>query len=444
MFTAQALNQLGSPMNVFSRIVFRGLIALMIVAISSCSSTAPSDPTGGNEVTPVIDLEYKDNTRVFGVDEVDVLIDSDTTSGTYTFDATKFGPEAKAGDVIIVSGKIMRKVVSSATAGGQTVVETEDAVLTDAVKNGTIAWVEQPEFGNLGSMRWGSGEVQTTGDEEIAAGDTLMFEITRSGVRHVVQIIPKTSDGKLSACDFTFQMTKVEAGKVNIVMLAKGEMTMPVQETKIVIKNGVVDDVIANNRTIKCNLEFTMSAAAAAGGDHSLVLPGAALQFPIRYLPTPSGLLVPNPIPMSIGIGIQFVTKVSMPSAESSAQASAKLSISTDAGFEYHGTSVSSSAKLNNEEIKDGSFDAAAFIGIPVNVEFGVAFPRVSLNIVGQEFAWIHTGFTTGATLQWGPVCKSGYAKMTVEGGYNFGFLGLPTIELKKNFVEREKRIDCD
>ena len=419
------------------------LLLLGALMLASCSEDAAVNPPGG-EIEAVYDVEYQDHATVFDEDEQDVLVSADTASGTNVYDASYFSSDPEPGDVIVVSGTSMRKVKSVRKEGNTYVIETEDAVLTDVVKNGTIAWNFTPDWTDVSRFKWEGGRVQDLRDHVTAPGDTLQFEIERSGVKHVVQIVPKLQDGQLTVCDFIFQMTKEQAGKPTIVFLGKGSMSMPRQKTKIVVKDGKVSELRSDNNALQCDIELSMSAAGQQGGDHSLTLPGAAVEIPIRYLPTPAGGLVPNPIPMSIGIGVQFVTQISMPSTEASAQATAKLSISTDTGFEYKGTTVEAKATLNSEDIRDGDFDAAALIGVPVNVEFGFAFPRVSLNIVGQEFAWVHTGFTAGSELQWGPVCKSGYAKMVVQGGYNFGFVGLSQIELKKTFVEREKSINCD
>ena len=118
--------------------------------------------------------------------------------------------------------------------------------------------------------------------------------------------------------------------------------------------------------------------------------------------------------------------------------------MSADAGFEYKGTTVSTSGSLGKEQITDGTFDSAANIGFPIDVQFGVAFPRVGLNIAGQELAYVHTGFTTGSSLNWGPLCKKGYVKMVVEGGYELKVLGQTLAEQKKVFVERQKEAKGD
>jgi hypothetical protein len=133
-----------------------------------------------------------------------------------------------------------------------------------------------------------------------------------------------------------------------------------------------------------------------------------------------------------------------MPDVNSSAQASSSVSLSADGGFEYKGSSVSTSGSIGNDKFTDGKFDSAAFIGTPVDVQFGVAFPRIGLNIAEQEVAYIHTGFTSGSSLQWGPVCKKGYVKMVVEGGYELKVLGQTLAAEKKTFAEKSKEVKGD
>jgi len=412
------------------------LILLPLVACGSGESpTAPvEDP-----IEPIFDVSYTRNTVL--LEDGDVVVDQ-PDAGTVRLDGSFFTEAPRPGQVILVAGEHMWVVESVTEVIDDIEVEVRTATLTEVVEDGTIAWSETPTFEESSGFRWDGGDLQSL-ELGKAPGDTLMFELTRDGVQHVVQIVPVAQGGELTSATFIFQMTKSTGNDVDIVMKAEGSFSLPEQETQIVIEDGEVTDVVSGNRDIQVDLTLTMSAAAAAGGDHSVTLPGAALEFPIRFLPGPGGVLIPNPIPMSIGIGIQFVTQISMPSAESSAQAQASLRISSDTGFEYHGLTVDSTGKINDQEIRDGSFDSAATFGIPVDVQFGFAFPRVSLNIVGQEFAWVHTGFTAGSSLTWGPVCKSAYAKMVVEGGYDFGFVGLAQIGVKETFAEREQRIDC-
>ena len=72
-------------------------------------------------------------------------------------------------------------------------------------------------------------------------------------------------------------------------------------------------------------------------------------------------------------------------------------------------------------------------------MQFGIAFPRLSLDIAGEELAYIHTGATSGTSLSWGPLCKTGYTKVLVEGGYKLQVVGQTLAENKVTFAERRR-----
>ncbi|MFT6879498.1 MAG: hypothetical protein ACJARG_000423 [Arcticibacterium sp.] len=379
------------------------------------------------------DVEYTDETLL--IEDASSILALDTITQTYTFDATKFQKEPKQGEVILVAGKIMRKVSSVQKNGNNYIIQTEDAALTDAIKNATIAWDITPEWENVSSIRMGGRKV--SGPEGLAANG-IEFTISKGGIDHKVSIEPTLADGKISSCNFKMQMVKKVGGSATVAFTAEGTAKLPSQKITITIKNGKLQTFKANNKGISSKIKLTLAAAGGKSGEHSLKMPGVALSIPIHFIPTPSGP-IPLPIPMSTDIGIQFVSKLHIPDIQSSATAESKLSISTDAGLEYKGTTVETSAKIEKDEITDGTFDSAANLGQPIDVQFGIAFPRIGLNIVGQEVAYVHTGFTTGSSLYWGPLCKSGYVKFLVEGGYSLKALGQTIAEDKKIFAESQK-----
>lgn len=418
--------------NHFKNIIF---ILIIIVSVNGCSDDKSTTPTDNAPITPTYQAEYKDNAIILKDDGDNLIINLDTASNTYTFDGSKFSEDPKVGDVILVEGKIMRKVKSATRNGGELVVETEDAALTDVIENGEIAWDVTPEWSNVSSLKFDGVTVMEFPNE---ITEKIEHTISYGGIDHKIEIEPKEVDGKINACIIKFQMVKKIAGDAKVVFTAKGTVTLPNQSTRIKIKEGELETFKSNNSGITADLELSLAAAGGKSGDHSLELPGIALSIPIRFIPTPSGP-IPLPIPVSIDIGIQFVSKLTIPDIESSATATSKCSLTADGSFEYKGTSVSTAGKIGKHEFKDGTFDAAANIGMPIDIQFGVAFPRVGLNIAGQELVYIHTGFTTGSSLNWGPLCKSGYVKMVVQGGYELKVLG-QTLAKKTHVFAEEQR----
>ncbi len=416
------------------------LIIVAFLLLASCGDDSTSANDNDEPIVPTYEVEYTEETIFIDDKDGGAILNLDTANQVYTFDGTRFDSEPKVGEVIIVEGKYMRKVTSVSNQGGNIVVETEDAALTDVIQDGTLAWDVTPEWNSVSSLKM---DGETILDLEDNLTEKIEVVISRDGVDHKIVIEPKMKDGKINSCTFEFVMAKKIAGNATAAFTAKGTVTLPSQQTRISISGGELEGFKSDNKGISGDLELSLSAAGTKSGGHSFKLPGFALSIPIRFIPTPSGP-IPLPIPVSIDIGIQFVTQITMPDVKSSAKATSKLSFDADAGFKYEGTTVSSKGNLGDNKITDGTFDAAGNIGFPVDIQFGVAFPRVGLNIAGQELAYVHTGFTTGSKLTWGPVCKSGYTKMVVEGGYALKVLGQTIAEDKKVFAKNEKNANPD
>lgn len=411
-----------------------GLLLLAVVLGCNKEDVNKNKP-GESEVS----VSYSDKALVIEKSPEEVIVGSNQTTGQYTLKKEAFQSQPKAGEVILIPGELMRKVKSVRSSGNNYVVETEDAALTEVIKNGSITFDISPEWAEASSLRIGGREVLQEGQR--LSVSPIEFQITSGGIDHKIIITPKLENGKINSCSFKFEMSKGSS----TAFVAEGTATLPGQQARIVIENGKLKDFNANNKSLKADFSVRMATAGGNSGEHSLKLPEMAISFPIRFIPSPAGP-IPNPIPMTVDVGVQFVSQMTIPDSRSSATAKSKVSFDANAGFEYKGSDISTDGNLNQSEITDGTFDSAAHIGMPIDLQFGLAFPRVSLKIAGQEVAFVHVGYTTGSKLKWGPLCKSGYSKVIVEGGYELKVLGQTLSASRKTFAEMEKRAgsDCD
>lgn len=417
-------------------------VLLISILLVSCGEDG-SGPAGGESAT---DLETEGKYEVTYSDETVIIseenyVSMDTTTNELVLSAGGIGQMPEAGSVILVEGKALRKVTGISQSGGQIILRTEDANLTDAIENGVIEWDITPTWDQVGSIKIGGKD-----QDVIKSGpDGILVErtIEMGDYKYNIKVTPEAAGGEIRSATFEFGVAKSVGGKYTAAFTAEGTVKLPQQKSSIQISGGELDRFKTVNNGINSDIKLKVSVAGGTGGETSLELPNVAISIPIRYIPTPSGP-VPNPIPMTIDVGVQFVTKLTIPTAEASAQLETNLSLNSDTGLEYKGTEINTEAKVNNENIGSGTFDAAATIGIPVDAQFGVAFPRVSLNIIGQEVAFVHLGFTSGASLEWGPVCKKGYAKLLVQGGYELSILGKTLAEGDKIFYENQKKSECE
>lgn len=410
-----------------------GFLLILLFAHSSCKK----DEVEKQE--DELSLEYKPGVVRVNHSPEEVILSADESTQMYSLNKSAFDKQPRVGEVILIQGEIMHKVKAIRSAGDRYEVEMEPAALTDVIENGTIAFEVQPEWGDASSLRIEGKEMLNRGSR--LSIEPIEFNMNVSGVDHKILITPKMEDGKINSCTFRFQMSKGGSTSFEAV----GTATLPKQKTLIYIEDGKLKEFKSENSGLDAAFKVHMDTAGGDSGEHSLSLPKMALTFPLRYIPTPVGL-VPNPIPMSIEVGVQFVSQMTLPDAMSSASAESSVSYSARGGFEYKGADVAATGDLSRSEIKDGRFDSAAGFGMPVDLQFGVAFPRISFNIVSQEVAFVHVGYTTGSRLQWGPLCKSGYSKVVVEGGYTLSALGQTIVSGKTTFKEDVKKAgdNCD
>ncbi|HZH54629.1 MAG TPA: hypothetical protein VFD72_03175 [Sphingobacteriaceae bacterium] len=413
------------------------------LVLQSCTKDKHDDPR--NDPKPG-EFEYNQNAVIVDTNPADVIVSVDEERQIYTLKSAAFQSQPKVGETILVPGEMLRKVKSVRSSGDQYIMETEDAVVTDVIKNGSLSFDTQLDWGDATSIRMGGQELLKDGltlSSSIRANDggiePITSTINHGGVAHTITITPIMTGGRIVSCQFEFKMAKGETAS----FVASGTASLPSQQTEIVIKDGKLDRFNSDNKGLKGEFEISMAVAGGYSSSHSLPLPDLAFSFPIRVLPTPMGP-IPNPIPMSVEVGLQFVSDMTITSAMSSATGKSRVTYDGQAGFTYKGTEVQATGGINSGDILEGTFDSASF-GTTVDLQFGFAFPRIGLKIAGQEVAYVFFAFTTGSSIYFNPICKQGYAKMLLEGGYSLKVLGQTLLAGSDTMYENYKHAgeDC-
>lgn len=404
---------------------------VLLIFFSGCTKdkTAPIDEgVQGNEV-----IDFKSKTQILETSMSEALVRVDEERQIYTFKKSAFEQTPKVGEVILIPGELMRKVKSVSSSQSEFIIETQDALITEVIENGSFSFEITPEWEDVTSLMMGGEELLKEGS--LNAISPITSTISAGGIDHTIEITPTRTQGKITSCSFVFILNKQGSTAFRV----EGNLSLPTQKTEFEIKNGKLVKFNSNNTGIKGDFDVSMATAGGKTGAHSLKLPDMVMSIPIRFIPTPTGP-IPNPIPMSLDIGIQFVTDMTIPDPGSSATGKTSFKFDGKAGFQYVGTDIKTTGSFSQNEITDGTFDSAGNWGMPIDLQFGIAFPRVAFNIAGQEVAFVHFGYTTGSRLQWNPLCKSGYSKMLIEGGYSLEIFGQSIISHTTPFVEYEKR----
>jgi hypothetical protein len=365
-------------------------------------------------------------------DAVDALVDVDANGEVYTFDTallTAAGVAFTPGEIMVLDGIALRRVDAVSPSGVNTLVTTSQAALDEAITSGQMDW-------SLG-----------IGFEEIANAE--MFIPGRdTGCSPAFDPEAQQVSFECSFDDYTMAMTLSRTGNMSSIQY---QVTKGTDEANASITGtgtlssfdasgsasfdaGELASFRQNTNDAQMNLNIALAAAGSGSNNLNFEVP-----FPIIRIPFTVG-----PIPMSIDIGVQFVAIMEVPlAATASASASADFSYRGDTGFVYEGSTVDASATINDHSFENGEFDSASNF-VSVDAGFGIAFPRVSLNVLTSEVAWVHTGFTLQSSLRFGPICKVGIAGLVVQGGYKLEIMGVELLSAQETFAEEERRVESE
>jgi len=365
-------------------------------------------------------------------DAVDALVDVDASGEVFTFDTallTAAGVVFTPGEIMVLDGIALRRVDAVSPSGMNTLVTTSQAALDEAITSGQMDW-------SLG-----------IGFEELASAE-MFIPGRNTGCSPAFDPEAQQVSFECSFDDYTMAMTLSRTGntssiqyqvtkgndQANASITGTGTLSSFEASGSASFDAGELATFSQNTNDAQMNLNIALAAAGSGSNNLNFEVP-----FPIIRIPFTVG-----PIPMSIDIGVQFVAIMEVPlAAAASATASADFSYRGDTGFVYEGSTVDASATINDHSFENGEFDSASNF-VSVDAGFGIAFPRVSLNVLTSEVAWVHTGFTLQSSLRFGPVCKVGIAGLVVQGGYKLEIMGVELLSAQETFAEEERRVESD
>lgn len=428
---------------------------------------------------PVEDIEtnfdaaVSEGTTVLHSENMDALVDGSPEEG-YVFDESQLDGELQEGDVLLISGVDLARVVGVDRSGSNTAVETESASLDEAIEDGQLGWdaelsadfayspddenretIDPDDQGRLGPpagagvATGGAGAVEGagffTGVEMVGAEGTEQIPLAAMTVAQQSLQWQFTQGGR----EFTFRVERSDAGETTIraqvVQPAGGDANLaftaegsvgPVQSRGDVrYSDSELQEFEFNQDNVTAEFEVSMSAAGAQDGEFSWEFPGVMFKYVIFV----------GPVPVTLSVSTQLVANITVPSVEGSATGTSRFDYSADTGFRYQGTDVDVEASVGDQPLDPQSADAAANIGNPVDLQFGIAYPRVEISVFEQTMIpFIQFGMTIGSRLSWGPLCKSGYVRMNILAGYDFEILGQSLASEEVSLYEDIERSEGD
>ena len=424
------------------------VIALMLLV---GASTAHADLILGDgfEGPPVVfDVEWSANTQLIEGDAVAALLSSDPVTGEFQFSTallTQFGITLEPGDVLLIEGLAVVHIDSVQEIGGTTTVGTSKATLADAIKNGTVAWNVGIGYEQLSQATALVVNPNAAGTPDAAgtlnADCVPSYDPNESSVTFACTSGDYTMTLKVSSlngkAELLYQVVQKVGENATASFTGTGTLDSFNSTGQIHYVNNALDSWGYDSDALTMALNIQLAAAGSGNSNISYKLPVPMLRIPIPQLAI---------LGVTIDISAQIIASLTVPAAAAaSATASANYSYTGDTGFSYDGGDIVTVATINGHDFTDGQFDSASNFA-NVDAQFGLAFPRIGLALLNQEVAWLHTGFIIGSSITFSPICKAGYTKLVVEGGYGIEVLGVTLVSDKATFAEREKRVsqnDC-
>jgi hypothetical protein len=401
-----------------------------------------------NVITPepgkiTFEVTFSDDTVVVSADAVREV----SGDHTYVLDA-EAAVDLEPGSVLLIPGTALRRVTGVEGSGGQVRVTTAFAALTDAIDDGDIRWDVALPAG--GTFQTDPDSTPLPSFDEVAAPPAELATIEPIGVgvtmpdgttQQVAWVVTQDEqlplrwtykDGPLEYLfalgvadehlDVQVQVKRDVGGRTALTFTATGRIETPRSSGNVQIRDGELRAATIDQKGLHGRLELDIAAAGGGKVPIDFELPGIWFKYVVPV----------GPIPVTIGMNARVIGDIEVP-AEASALAHASYTFGGDMGFRLEGGSVAASVNMPDLGLVPEPADSAAMIGNFVNAEFGLAFPQTSISLFDQGvIPSVYPGVILGTRLEWGPVCKTAYVKLVVQGRYDFKILGVNLLSGKR------------
>lgn len=340
---------------------------LLILLSTGCGEEETIGPDPNPEEFTTFDVEWNDNVVYFDSTQLGDLIAIDSAEFRYHFKAAS--PRAATlmrGDVLVIHGIALRKVTGISTVQNEIIVETEDAYLTDAIKNGRVAWhkVLDYEAAEVPSLTIDGSIVPI---EKIAHPNGFTYKAKFDKYSYEISM-------NFANDDATVSCTITEEAGLGIGTSFKLEGTMKKLESTSDIRfaGGDITNVDYSNRNLKGTLTASMNVKQQTA-DYGFKIPVVLLKYPFLV----------GPIPVVLNVRLEWAVSAGIPLG-GQANVAAKFAFDSETGFSYNGTELTAKGQAgtwsaSTEEAETGAVGATF-------AEFAIGFPQVEVDIFFKTF----------------------------------------------------------
>ncbi len=365
------------------------------------------------------------NTVQIDESHLGLLMNSDTELNVYTFNAAGLqtaGLVLAVGKPLIIHGIAVRKISSVTTVGGNLVVETEFVPLNEVFTDGTIAWDYGVEF-TPDKIK----SIEIAGKEYAVPKDGTPINISFE-IGEFKYEIKATLDTETST--YEFKVTKGIVSTVEGRFVASGKITRFRSQNNFELGGGQLQQWGSNLSGMRGDVTLDLVVAGSGRDVIDYKLPVPIMKIPFLV----------GPIPVVLGIKIQFVINGSVP-VDGSSRVRTGFTYDSDLGLSFNGTSVSAGGSLAGLTFGDDDMHETGASGA-VGMNFGVGFPRVELSILGDSIVpWAQTAFLVGGTFTFTPPCQTADAQFLGAMGYKLGLFGFDLLSGKHTLFSHTKKL---
>jgi hypothetical protein len=431
-------------MDIKNRTTFKTVTAVIFIAIfvAGCSSSTDSEPeeeVDQQETITEAGFNGRLTSQTTYIDENNVsstLIESDTESDTYIFDAAALEEEGivfEPGQVLLIHQTALGRITSVQESGGSVSVQTEFAALTDAFEELDMEWDESfqftPDIIEKSVMEYRGKEIYPKkNDPDNCAGfqegcfgwDATVGEYTIKG-----RIVGNGANAEVIVI-----MSK-QVGGDNVAFRAESTIQEIKNSTNLQIEDGETKQFDFQNPNMGGQVKLSLAAAGGGVGPDLSFGPQTMIRFPFSI----------GPLPMVMAVKVRTVAKVEVQS-NASATAEATFRYGGSAGVQYDGLNLipNKDQQIENPQIEGGGGDLAAAIGLNVDVQWGFSAPELELQLFGNTLVpYLRPEFFLQGGLTWGPVCQEVKLRYNVSSGLDLRFLGQDISNLVETKVVEEK-----
>lgn len=409
------------------------LFSFLLVIFLSCSENIVTNNNTPSEKDFVVqDIKWTDKTVLFDFDELKDIAEINTEDDYIIFKSSnQKARNLTEGDIIVVAGKALKKVASVNENGSLIEVETEDAIMVEAIKDGRIYWDLSVDFNKLKPA-------------------SICFEGKEDKVHYIQNDDIEFTD-EWGNYEYTFKMSFRESLAI-VSLTIKKKIGQNISASFIcegtIEKFRMTNDLVINNSEIRkmdyqnygMKGDLTVKLICAASGNDSEN--GVELPIPIISFPIP-GLYIPVMLKLKLILVINAVVPL-----EGSSQVSANFKYNSATGFKFDGIDASINASMGTINIEKNITQTGAPGQIGAN--FGIGFPRFELSFANEIIVpYIQTAFLIGGFYRTGTKpCQEAKASFIGHAGLNLNVTKSIKFKWNKELWNYEKVLlksgDCD